>query len=354
MVSNQWVHVGKIGPGPGVHRDMTQDLSPVAHDPRAEASALLGGGDVGVVLEPSPPFDDRDPAYLADDPVGAVDAANGEVVSPVGTGTRSWDDVVGDRTDLADWAASRWLTSGRRLATSVPDGYHEGRLARHRLAVYVLSPARMAAIGKMALRHTHGGFGTSFFGADQRQLRVRDGFLIDQRGNTATAHELGSLRTAAEFAGVEIDTTKADEFDVPTAGDPDAADRVDPEIERFLADWYGFSARVLETVRAEVDAGDSPSRLQLWPEHFDLAFEAGSEDAGRRAGFGASPGDHHDGADPEPYLYVSLWARDQVPDAAIWNADFGAKLPFADLVAGDDHEATALEFFRAARRVLAS
>jgi hypothetical protein len=93
--------------------------------------------------------------------------------------------------------------------------------------------------------------------------------------------------------------------------------------------------------------------VQLWPEHFDPAFEAGDEDAGRRAGFGASPGDHHDGADPEPYLYVSLWTADQVPDDPFWSAPFGAKLSFAELVAAEDHEAAALEFFRTARRLLA-
>ena len=50
---------------------------------------------------------------------------------------------------------------------------------------------------------------------------------------------------------------------------------VPAEVASFLADWYGFADRVLETVRADMGAEDAPSRVQLWPEHFDLAFEAG-------------------------------------------------------------------------------
>jgi hypothetical protein len=332
---------------------MSDDTPPAAHDPRAEADAVLGDGAAARVLEPSPPFDDRDPAYLADDPVNVVIDGDDAVVSPIGNGARTWDEIVDERADVAPFAVDRWLTSGRRLPATVPDGYHDGRLGLHRLAVYVLSPVRMAAIGKMALRQTRDGFGTPFFGPDDRQVRIQDGFLVDQRGDEADVRELTTLADAAEAVGVTIDAAMADEFDVPPTGDVDADLAVAPEVGAFVADWYGFAARVLETVRAEVPAEDSPSRVQLWPEHFDPAFEAGDEDAGRRAGFGASPGDHHEGADPEPYLYVSLWARDQVADDPFWAAPYGAKLPFAELAAADDQEAAALDFFRTARRLLA-
>jgi hypothetical protein len=332
---------------------MTDAAPPAAHDPRAEADAVLGEGFGARVLEPSPPSDDSDPAYLADDPVNAEVGAGRTPVSPVASGETTWDEVAAERPEVEAFAADRWLVGGRGLTPTIPAGYHEGRLGLHRLAVYVLSPARMAGIGKMALRHTRLGFGTPFFGPDDRQIRVQDGFLVDQRGAEADVRELSTLTEAASAVGVDIDTTKADEFDVPPAGDLDLDLVVPAEVASFLADWYGFADRVLETVRADMGAEDAPSRVQLWPEHFDLAFEAGDEEGGRRAGFGASPGDHHDGADPEPYLYVSLWARDQVPDDAFWSAPFGAKLPFADLVATEVHEATALEFFRTARRLLA-
>ena len=45
--------------------------------------------------------------------------------------------------------------------------------------------------------------------------------------------------------------------------------------------------------------------MRIWPEHFDIAVDSGDQAAGRRATYGASPGDrHHD----EPYLYASPWA----------------------------------------------
>jgi hypothetical protein len=47
----------------------------------------------------------------------------------------------------------------------------------------------------------------------------------------------------------------------------------------FLADWYGFAYFVLEWLRAGLESTET-SRVQLWPEHFDAAFDAF---AGRRA-----------------------------------------------------------------------
>ncbi|MEL7209606.1 MAG: hypothetical protein AAGK32_15450 [Actinomycetota bacterium] len=323
---------------------------PAAHHPRSEASAVLDRGQVARVLEPSPPFDDRDPDYRADDPVREDRLEPGSrIVSPVPGADLTWDDVVGDRPDLASFARDRWLTSGRGLPSRVPDGYHEARVDLHRLAVYVLSPARLEATGKMALRATRGGFGTPFFGVDDRQVRVQDGHLVDQRDGKAEVDGITTLSAAARFVGVDLDLAKPDSFDVPSPGDPDRALTVDAEVNAFVADWYGFATRVLETVRADVPDEDRPSRVQLWPEHFDPAFEAGSEDVGRRAGFGASPGDHHDGADPEPYLYVSLWTPDAVPESPFWGESFGAKLPWADLVAASDQEAAAVAFYREAR-----
>ena len=325
---------------------------PTARDPRAEAAARLADGSVGLVLEPSPPFDDRDPAYRADDPVDPT-GLDGDVVSPVGTGTRTWDDVVAERPELEAFAHDRWLTGGRALGRRVPDGYHDGRLALHRLAVYVLSPVRMDTIGKMALRRTHHGFGTPFFGSDDRQARVEDGRIVDQRRDQVTVHDSTTLRAAADALDVELDLSLADSFDIPAAGSPDDGLEVTAEVSTFLADWYGFATRALETVRAVVDPADTPSRVQLWPEHFDPAFDAGDDAAGRRAGFGASPGDHHDGGDPEPYLWVGPWVKDGLADDPFWNVEFGAKLAFAELAATADPAAEAAAFFGTARRLMA-
>ena len=118
---------------------------------------------------------------------------------------------------------------------------------------------------------------------------------------------------------------------------------VDPAAAAFLGDWYGFAASVLEELRAESPGTAQPSRVQLWPEHFDLALELGNEEAGARAAYGLSPGDEdHD----EPYLYVAPWVAR--PEGELWRAgDFsGAEMGYGELLAaGGDQRGTAIEFF---------
>jgi hypothetical protein len=127
--------------------------------------------------------------------------------------------------------------------------------------------------------------------------------------------------------------------------DPAAAVARDPRREARSLVGDELDARVLEEVRAEpasVDAG----RTQLWPEHFDAAFECLT--GARRAVFGASPGD---GAVPEPYLYVLLEQFDLVPPSEFWNASSfrGAILPLSQLVDADDQRAVALAFLHHGR-----
>ncbi len=84
---------------------------------------------------------------------------------------------------------------------------------------------------------------------------------------------------------------------------------------RFIGDWFGFAYSVLEELRARATRRAAPSRVQLWPEHFDAALELGDEAAGARAAYGCSPGDEHH---PEPYLYVAPWTAR--PTGELWNA----------------------------------
>src|SRR3954468_635101 len=63
------------------------------------------------------------------------------------------------------------------------------RRALHRLAFYVVAPARKRANTKFGLRWTFGGFGTPFFGADE-QVRVAGRDLVVQRGDAATAEPI--------------------------------------------------------------------------------------------------------------------------------------------------------------------
>ena len=150
----------------------------------------------------------------------------------------------------------------------------------------------------MALRWTLGGIGTPFFGADE-QVRIQGTNLVRQRGQQAWAGPITSLDNAAAFvlAGPP-DGSWAETFDVPAIGPTGEKLAVDADGARFLAGWYGFAWSVLEELRADAESVE-PSRVQLWPEHFDAAFDWHFGDC--HATFGASPGDaSHDA----PYLYV--------------------------------------------------
>jgi hypothetical protein len=271
----------------------------MGYDPRSEAFHRLDGEYEVRVLEPSPPAVDAAP-WFADDPAARGDVPDGRrLVSPVSSGDVTWDELARADEDLAGWCADRWLGAWRRLE-SLPDGFVACRDALHALAEGTFKPAREAANGKIGLRYTRGGFGTPFFGNNE-QLRVEGPQLVRER------------------AGEEV------------ARDP--IDGADAACVAALADWYGFGASVLEEVR--VQEGGDDARVQIWPEHFDIAATIG--------GFtlGGSPGDEqHD----EPYLYV-LPPEGTAPGDR-WNAE----LRYAELLASPDQRADALDFFRARMR----
>ncbi len=329
---------------------------------RLEAQRLLAPEEgTARVLEPSPPAVDTEP-YRADDPADRATTAGDRFVMPTGlidhdhppAAVTDWQTWLqrrpehADRADLADWLAERWLAGNRRLPTPPPtETLVETRLALHRLAAYVIAPARHQANGKFGLRWTLGGFGTPFFGSD-RQIRVEGTTLIDQQGDDVRTTALGSLQGAAEFLDTEIDTETAAEHDSPDVGDIDEPLAVDPAAAAFLGSWFGMAFAGLEMVRADTESID-PSRPQLWPGHFDPAIEVGTDDT--RGSYGASPGDH--GSD-QPYLYVSLWWPDRLdidPADPFWNASgfTGRILPLGDFPAGDDPAVVAADFWRETR-----
>jgi hypothetical protein len=309
---------------------------------RAEAFERLDGRYEVRVLEPSPPSVTEGP-WFADDPVERGEAPPGrQIVSPVATGDLRWEDLAGPDPELREWCAERWLGPYRRLGPP-PAGLPSTRTALHRLAAGVLSKAREHANGKIALRYTRGGFGTPFFGADV-QVRVTAADLVVQAGSNERQEPITSLAAAAEQIGRERLPTGLELDDRPLAVDPAAA--------RFLGDWFGFAYSVLEELRAGAPSALEPSRVQLWAEHFDAALELGAEARGRRAGYGASPGDE---AHPEPYLYVVPW-EPPPPPGALWNstAFSGAELSYAELISAADQRAAALEFFAARRDALSA
>jgi hypothetical protein len=284
-------------------------------NPRAEAEDMLGGDYEARVLEPSPPAV-AEPPY-ADDPVDPGEVPEGrELVSPVhNRGDHTWDEIAAQDPELAPWCADRWLGAWKRLEP-LPASFVETRVALHKVAEAVVAPARMPA-NEIALRYTRGGFGTPFFERDRIdcQVRVEHGELVRQAGTAETREPLPGVDIAAATA---------------------------------LGDFYGLACSVLEQLRADEADGD-PSIVQLWPEHFDIAIELGSESAGQRANFGFSPGDDDH---PEPYLYVGPWSAEV--SGGLWNATGfnGAEMAYDELIAADDHRRAALDFMRERYRAL--
>jgi hypothetical protein len=323
-------------------------------NPRADAQAKAGDAFDARVLEPSPPAVNEGP-WFADDPV-ARDGATRPVLSPVSSGDVTWASLAAGDPSLAAWCRERWLGPHPALA-AVPPAYAATRTALHAVAEHVLKPARERANGKIGLRWVRGGFGTPFFGEDA-QASVRGAALHVVRGGEASSFPLTSLADAASALGDLAGQPVAPSS--PAAGDPFAAEpagedssvaapsadplAIDDAAARFVGNWFGFAFSVLEELRARATAAHAPSRVQIWPEHFDAALELGDEGAGARAAYGCSPGDEQH---PEPYLYVAPWTAR--PAGELWNAEGfpGAELPYAGLLAAPDPRALALDFFAA-------
>ncbi|MBJ7329740.1 MAG: hypothetical protein JHC95_07585 [Solirubrobacteraceae bacterium] len=290
---------------------------------RQEAFDRLGGRYDPRVLEPAPPAVAA-PPWFADDPVETGTPLDGlPVVSPVGTGDVTWAQLVEDDAEIAPWAAERWLAAHPRLSAP-PARLAETRVSLHRLAEHVVSPTRQRANGKIGLRWTRGGFGTPFFGNDV-QVRVTGDVLTVQIAGREQHGQLVTLKDAAEFVGFDLTRQDAAYDSTPL--------EIDVQASSWLGELFGFAVSVLEQLRADAPHDAAPSRVQLWPEHFDMAVEIGAEATGRRAAFGISPGDE---SQPEPYLYVSPWASE----------GFDA-LPLGGILDAPDQRDAALAFFRA-------
>ena len=313
-----------------------------ATNPRADAQKRLPPGFEARVLEPSPPaVNDGD--YRADDPT-ALDERdpNLQVVTPTTAGDVSWDELSGRHPHLSEFASSHWLGAWPRLS-ALSDQHTSTVSALGQLAFFVIAPTRFAAQEKLGLRYTHGGFGTPFYG-DDRQIRIEGHHLIVQNGPMSQGQEITTIRDAVRQVGIEYHEKWGPPFhDPPAPTDPDEPLMIDPGSARTCSEMLGFGFSVLEQIRTEARVDEKPSRVQLWPEHFDAAVEIGVEGVGRRAGFGASPGYP---AHPEPFVYVSPWAKDWLDDP-YWNADFGGSiLRYDELLAAENQRETALAFLR--------
>jgi hypothetical protein len=222
----------------------------------------------------------------------------------------------------------------------LPGDFVATRESLHRVAELLVAPARKPE-NEIALTATPGGFGTPPFEFDgaRVQVRVEGVELVVERDREVERAALTSLAGgAALLGGLLLD--RVEDAGPLTLG-PVAADR--------LADFFAFAADALARFREALPSADAPSLINLWPEHFDIAFEAGSEDLGLRANYGASPGDE---THSEPYLYVGPWTAR--PEGELWNASgfAGALLSYAELVAADDPAELAIDFFSTRRTAL--
>ncbi len=171
---------------------------------------------------------------------------------------------------------------------SVPDldALARTRTAWHALAEQVLGAARYRADGRIGLRVTPGGFGTPAFGSGV-ELRIAGRDLVVDGTASGTTVRLSTLAAAAAVVGIEPGPP-VNLYPPATMIPSDAPLQVDDQAALVLAAWFALGDTALHTLRSEASAGDAPSEIQLWPEHFDLALELG-DIAAHRAAPSASP-----------------------------------------------------------------
>jgi hypothetical protein len=207
------------------------------------------------------------------------------------------------------------------------------RLSLHAVAEHVLCAARYAAVGRIGLTASAGGFATPAFGPDQQVLAVVGTSLVRRIGGSESSVPLTTIGELAAFAGI-TPGAPVNVFTPTTPLDPAAALTVDADDAARLAAWWELGTAALVALSAEIGLAAEPT---LWPEHFDVGIRA--EDVN----YGVSPGDSYV---PVPYLYVGPDMSSVDSSDPFWDKPFGATVTDADV---PDIEA-ALAFFRDGRR----
>ncbi len=228
------------------------------------------------------------------------------------------------------------------LLSTLPDGYAKTRREVQRVATHVLARGLAATGGRIGLRVTPGGVGTPAFGAAQEVLRLTHTSLVRERqGGDGPRTDTLSIagRTLGELAalgGLDLSSSFSVGRDTPPLGDPTSPIEFDSDAVEALIGWLQLGDLVLNEV---LPSTSSPSVIQVWPEHFDIALDVASRSG--RVNLGASPGDAHH---PDPYLYVGPWGAERPGDPDYWNAPFGAVLGHGNLLGSRAPVADAASF----------
>ena len=231
----------------------------------------------------------------------------------------------------------------------LPETFVGTRDSLHQIAFFVLGPVRYRAEGRMGLQAAPGGFGTPSF--DGRIIRVEGDSIVVEEAEKVASQTITTVRAAAEFVGIEYEVEWFPDFHDPLEPvGPDVPLAVDDAAARAIGQWFNFGADVLERLRGHGTVDDDVTEVQLWPEHFDPATELGNQEEGRRASYGASPGD---GGHQEPYLYVAPWGEFDETDP-YWNTGSfrGSLLGYSELVTAEDPVAAGLDFLVDGYRIL--
>lgn len=227
----------------------------------------------------------------------------------------------------------------------LPPGLAATRTALQRVATHVVARRRHDLTGRFGLRAAPGGLAAPAVGGHDVEVVRTDGdVLLVERGAAVTATRMTTLADLAAAAGVDLTAPFAAGKDAPPVGDAAAPLGVDAGAARALGHWWCFVTTVLDEVTAWIGPGATPSPVQLWPEHFDVACDVAWGPAdGNRANLGGSPGDP---SIDEPYLYIGPWGTARHGDPAYWNAPFGAVLTHSELRRAPDPHAAAVAFLQ--------
>jgi hypothetical protein len=182
---------------------------------------------------------------------------------------------------------------------------------------------------------------------DHRHVDITRGTSASAVGNEVS-EALKALSITANIDSSKFEDNSPREYDVQAA-------------ERYLQALTSIDA-VLKQQKSRIPGDTGP--VQLWPHHFDIAFEwfgtknVVYEENGKKIeypsqiNFGFSPGDD---SHPKPYFYSNPWPFDEafinhdLPSGATWFTESwkGSLLPYAQIASRGDTDLVLLDYFQA-------